>query len=79
MKLKRIHINQHHIRWNRKNPLEVPKPVMSVKCGGKTYTGKTVNISGPSKVIYKPNKPLACGARVWIETNSEVTIDSIIL
>ena len=33
-----------------------------------------VHIEGPCKIIYSPDKPLACGARVWIETNSEVKI-----
>ena len=33
-----------------------------------------VIIDGPSKVIYSPDKPLSCGARVWIETRSEVTL-----
>ena len=26
-----IHINQHHIKWNRKNPQESPKPVITCK------------------------------------------------
>jgi len=30
---------------------------------------------GPAKVIYSPDKPLSCGAKVWIETESEVKID----
>ena len=25
-----------------------------------------------AKVIYSPDKPLSCGARVWIETQNEV-------
>ena len=31
-----------------------------------------VEILGPSKIVYSPKKPLSCGARVWIETESEV-------
>ena len=26
------------------------------------------------KVIYSPDKPLSCGAKVWIETEGEVII-----
>ena len=33
-----------------------------------------VAIKGESKVIYSPDKPLSCGAKVWIETMSEVII-----
>ena len=31
-----------------------------------------MDIKGPSKVVYSPNKPLSCGARVWIETEAEI-------
>ena len=79
MKIKRIHVNQHNIKWNKKNPNDLPKPVISVKCGGKNYVGAEAIINGSSKVIYSTNKPLSCGARVWIETTAEVVIDDIIL
>ncbi len=34
------------------------------------YTDKDGNIV--ASVVYSPDKPLSCGARVWIETDSEV-------
>ena len=47
-------------------------PVITVKTSkSNTYTHE-VKINGPSKVIYSPDKPLSCGAKVWIETESEV-------
>lgn len=70
--LKRIHVNQHHIRANRKDGGS--RPVVTVKCRGKTYTGQAAEISGKSRVVYRPNKPLSCGARLWIETQSEVVV-----
>ena len=33
-----------------------------------------VVIKGDSKVVYSPDKPLSCGAKVWIETEGEVII-----
>ena len=27
-----------------------------------------------AEVVYRPDKPLACGARVWIQTYSEVIV-----
>lgn len=78
-KIKRIHVNQHNIKWNNKNSVEDYKPIMTIKYGGKTYIGNDVVISGESKVVYSPEKPLSCGAHVWIETHSEVTIDGIVL
>ena len=31
-------------------------------------------IKGDSKVVYRPDKPLSCGAKVWIETEGEVEV-----
>jgi hypothetical protein len=31
-----------------------------------------VHILGECKVVYSPDKPLSCGAKVWIETDAEV-------
>lgn len=67
---KRIHVNQHKIKSNRKTGDR--EPVLTVK----TYRDNTycheVLIEGPCKVIYSPDKPLSCGARVWIETEGDV-------
>ena len=38
-----------------------------------TY-GHEVIINGPSRVVYSKDSPLSCGARVWIETENDVTI-----
>jgi len=69
--IKRIHVNQHIIRKNHKTGER--EPVLTVK----TYKDNTycheVLVNGPCKVIYSPDKPLPCGAKVWIETNHEVT------
>ena len=69
----RIHVNQHKIRSNKKNNLN--EPVITVKTSKSNTYAHNVEILGPAKVIYSPNKPLSCGAKVWIETESEVLID----
>jgi len=33
-----------------------------------------VEILGPSKVVYSEDKPLSCGAHVWIETQAQVVV-----
>ena len=33
-----------------------------------------VHIDGPSKMIYSPDKPLKCGAKLWIETEADVQL-----
>ena len=74
-----IHVNQHNIKYNNKYNLiwtGDKKPVLTVKTYKSNSYANEVNIQGPSRVIYSPDKPLKCGARVWIETESEVTINS---
>ena len=33
-----------------------------------------VEIKGDSRIVYSPDKPLSCGAHVWIETQAEVEV-----
>jgi len=66
-----IHVNQHVIKRNAKDGTH--DPVLTVKTYKSNTYAHEVNIDGPSRVIYSPDKPLSCGARVWIETESEVT------
>ena len=68
----RIHVNQHKIRSNKKHNLN--EPVITVKTSKSNTYASEVEIKGPSKVIYSPDKPLSCGAKVWIETESEVVV-----
>jgi len=69
-----IHVNQHVIRANKKHNKN--DPVITVKSGKNNTYCHEVEILGPSKVVYGGNdKPLLnCGARVVIETESEVNI-----
>ena len=68
----RIHVNQHKIRSNKKHNLN--EPVITVKTSKSNTYGHEVEVLGPSKIIYSPDKPLSCGARVWIETEAEVNV-----
>ena len=71
------HINQHNLRKNIKLPPEERLPVVT----SKTYkennyfnneelvcknTGKVV-----AKVVYSPDKPLSCGSRLYILTDTD--------
>ncbi len=69
---RKIHINHHHIRHNKKVGFN-EKPVVTVKSYKENIKCDGVEIDGPSKVVYSPDKPLPCGAKVWIETDSPVT------
>ena len=68
---KKIHINQHNIRHNINNDKD--KPVITCKTYKENLYGHEVIIDGLMKVVY-PEKPLSCGARVWIETDADVTV-----
>jgi hypothetical protein len=70
---KRIHINQHIIKSNAKTGAR--EPVITVKTYKSNTYGHEVIIEGPCKVVYSPDKPLPCGAKVWIETDSDVKIN----
>lgn len=66
----RIHVNQHIVKRNSKTGER--EPVITVKQGRTNTYAHEVQILGPSTVIYSPDKPLSCGAKVWVETEAEV-------
>ena len=65
-----VHVNQHKIKSNSKTGSK--DPVLTVKTyKSNTYTN-SVKINGPCTIVYSPDKPLSCGAKVWIETEEKV-------
>lgn len=67
-----IHVNQHNIRRNAKEGTN--DPVLTVKTYKSNTYAHEVQVIGDSKIVYSPDKPLSCGARVWIETEGEVRV-----
>ena len=65
-----IHVNQHVIKKNRKTG--AIDPVLTCKTYKSNTYAHEVIIDGPSRIVYSPDKPLSCGAHVWIETESKV-------
>lgn len=69
-----IHVNQHNIKANSKGD---NRPVLTCKTYKENkYTNEAV-IYGQdgeiaARVVYSPDKPLSCGAKVWIETYFKV-------
>jgi hypothetical protein len=70
-----IHVNRHKINSNAKH--KKTEPVLTVKTYKSTTYGMNVEIQGPSRIVYSPCNPLSCGAKVWIETTSEVLVDGM--
>ena len=49
------------------------RPVYTIKKGSKTRYAREVEILGPSRMVYNGDQ-LSCGARAWIETESNVNL-----
>jgi hypothetical protein len=69
-KKKRIHINQHVIKKNQKHGES--EPVITCKTYNTNDYYHELVILGPCRIKYRPDNPLSCGAKVWIETHAEV-------
>ena len=71
-----IHVNQHHIRSNKSKGTSLP--VITVKQGKSNRYCNEVEILGPCRILYGGEGDvkalLSCGARVVIETESEVKL-----
>ena len=72
-----LHVNQHNIKANSKG---ADLPVLTVKdykqnrkCNQALIKDAEGNVV--AKLIYSPDKPLSCGAKVWIET--ELNVETI--
>jgi len=72
----KMHINQHHIKANAKGSDLPVITVKDYKQNRKANHAAVVDSEGRPlvKVIYSPDNPLPCGAKVWIETELEVTV-----
>ena len=71
-----IHVNQHNIKANAKGS---DKPVLTVKSYKSNRKGNVAGVFGSDgqlvgKFIYRPEKPLPCGAKVWFETENDVVV-----
>jgi hypothetical protein len=68
----RIHVNQHVIRRNRAEGRA--DPPITVKQARRNRYAMEVRILGPATLVYRPEKPLSCGARLWLETDAPVEL-----
>jgi hypothetical protein len=66
---KRIHVNQHVIRRNVKTGER--EPVITCKTYKENKYGHQVIIKDDDG---SPDKPLSCGARLWLETENDIEV-----
>lgn len=67
-----IHINRNVIQHNAKYGKTLP--VCRVQTGNRVRYCMEVKIHGDSEMVYRPESPLKCGAKLWIETDAEITL-----
>jgi hypothetical protein len=68
-----VHVNLNVIRDNLRTGM--CNPPITVKSRGQNVYAHAVEILGPSQLVYRPDKPLSCGARLWLETHAQVVCD----
>ena len=72
-----IHVNQHNVKSNTKSDLK--KPVLTCKTyKSNDYANEAIiydkDNNVVARIVYSPDKPLSCGAKVWIETDNKVEL-----
>ena len=75
--LTRIHVNQHVIKANHKHgKAEPPLTVKDYRRNRRAHTAR-IMVEGQevARIVYRPSKPLSCGARCWIETKADVLVE----
>ncbi len=75
--LTRIHVNQHRIKADAKKGTRTPcLTVKTYKDNRRAVEAVIRDENGVeiARVVYRPDKPLSCGARCWIETRNDVEI-----
>ena len=70
--IKRIHVNQHIIKANKKNGAN--DPVLTIKTTKNNIKANHIIIGKNVRLCYAPESPLACGATIWSETTDQVSI-----
>jgi hypothetical protein len=70
--IKRIHVDKHVIAANNKHGRN--DPPITVQTSNGAFKARRVDFDGPASFVYSPDKPLGCGARVWVETRCEVDL-----
>ena len=75
-----VHVNQGNIRQNIKRNSNERLPVLRAQGDFDTVYGDHIDIIHPdtgeilASVVYHPDDPLSCGARVWIETDNDILV-----
>ena len=72
----RVYINRRVVAANQKSGEHKPPITILHSKGRRTYA-VGVELVGAARVIYSPDTPLACGARVWIECDDAIAVEPL--
>jgi hypothetical protein len=69
-----LYVDMAVIQANQKHAQDEP-PITVKAHNSNTYAhAHSVEIDGPSRIVYSKDKPLSCGASAWLETTAPVKI-----
>jgi hypothetical protein len=69
--IKRIHVDRHVLARNRK--LGTHDPAWTIQTSKGAHKARWVEWKGATTSSKPTDKPLKCGARMWVETKGQVT------
>lgn len=72
----RVYINRHVVAANQKSGARNP-PITILRPKAQREYALEVELIGTARVVYAPDRPLSCGARVWIECDEAMAIDPV--
>lgn len=70
-----IHVNQQVIAQNRRDGTDKPPIIARTYRGAETAREMELRLPDGTvvgKFVYSPHEPLRCGARLWLELDTEV-------
>ena len=70
--LKIVHVNRNSIQHNAKHGDTLP--VWRVQVGNETIYCDGFTIDGRMQSVYRPDEPLKCGAKLWLETTDALRL-----
>jgi hypothetical protein len=72
----RVYINRHVVAANQKSGARNP-PIAILRRKAQREYALEVELIGTARVVYSPDKPLSCDARVWIECDEAMAINPV--
>jgi hypothetical protein len=71
--VKRIHVDRRIVAQNRRLPAGARKAAaITIQTSRGPIKARHVEVRGAGTMIQRDDKPLKCGARIWLETRAHV-------